>query len=348
MATLLDAAARPRSRTIAGIACIEIGMLLFVCQDGLMKSLLGEFTLWTLMLARTLVAVLVLTPLILVLGAPHRLLTPLWPLHLARASLFAFGFSMFYTAFPFMGLAALTTIFFSAPLFTALLAAVFLGETIGVHRIGCLMVGFAGVVIAMNPSAETFQWVALLPFACAMSYATSQVLARRIGERETSLTMGLYTIVFAGVLIVPLGYMVNLAFDPGPEFRHIRWDWQFPDPERIAILALLGVIGMAGYIMLSRAYQIANASLIAPFDYTYLPLATAMAWLVWGEVPSLHTVAGMALIVGSGLYLGYREVMQTRRRIDPPPTAEAVFVPGSPGGGLIHTSDVQGRQGAET
>jgi hypothetical protein len=110
----------------------------------------------------------------------------------------------------------------------------------------------------------------------------------------------------------------------------------------MAILPLLGLVGMTGYIMLSRAYQIANASLMAPFDYTYLPFATAMAWFFWNEVPGWHTLVGMALIVGSGLYLGYRELAQARRRDEPAPTAEAVFVPGSPGGGIVHASDTLG------
>ena len=60
--------------------------------------------------------------------------------------------------------------------------------------------------------------------------------------------------------------------------------------------SLLGVVGMVGFMMLSRAYQIAEASVVAPFDYVYLPMATAMAWAVWGEVPGASTFAGMALI----------------------------------------------------
>ena len=79
---------------------------------------------------------------------------------------------------------------------------------------------------------------------------------------------------------------------------------------------------------MSRAYQIAPASLVAPFDYTYLPVAALVAWLLWSEVPGQNTLIGMVLIVGSGLYLGYRELRQVRRAAEPPPTAETVFAPG--------------------
>ena len=157
-----------------------------------------------------------------------------------------------------MGLAEVTTIFFSAPLMTALLAAIFLNETIGRHHIGVL-------------------------------------------------------IAIAGVFIVPMGYAVNLFLEIGPDFQHLRWDWQLPAWERGHLLILLGSIGMVGYMLLSRAYQIAPASLIAPFDYTYLPFATAMAYLVWAGVPAANTLIGMALIVGGGVRAG-----QSRRRARPP------------------------------
>ena len=78
---------------------------------------------------------------------------------------------------------------------------------------------------------------------------------------------------------------------------------------------------------------------MAPFDYTYLPFAAAMAYLVWGEVPAANMLIGMALIVGSGIYLGYREIIAARRVIEPAPTAEAMFVPGSPAGALAHLAD---------
>ncbi len=327
------------SQTIAGIICIELGTLLFAFQDGMMKSLLGDFTVWTLIVARAIVTVLVFVPVILFLGRPHRLFSPLWPLHLMRASLFAVGFSLFYTAFPFMGLAELTTIFFSAPLITAVLAALFLGETVGLRRTTCLLIGFAGVIVAMNPTGETFQLVAILPLLCAVTYSFSQIMARPIGENETSLTLGLYTIALAGILVVPLGFAVNQMFELGPEFRHIRWEWSVPDSDETLSLLFLGLIGMVAYTLLSRAYQIANASLIAPFDYSYLPIAAILGYVGWGEVPNWNTLTGMVLIIGSGLYLGYREIQLARHASDPKPTADTVFLPGGPTDSMPYSSD---------
>ncbi|MFN3147702.1 MAG: DMT family transporter [Paracoccaceae bacterium] len=319
-----------QSRSLEGIACVVVSMTLFVGQDIMMKSLLALHPVWVLIAARGVMAVLILGPMVAVLGGPHRLWTPLWPLHLARAALFASGFAAFYAAFPFMPLAKISTIFFSAPLMIAAMAALWLGETIGPHRIGALVVGFFGVVVAMNPFGEAFDWIAVLPLFCAASYALSQILARRIGDRETTLTTGLFTVGFSGVLIVPTGWIVAHTLPLGPEFRHLSWDWSIASPGQVASLAALGALGMVAYMLASRAYQIASASLVAPFDYTYLPLAAVAAYLFWGEVPANTTLAGMAMIVAAGLYLGYRELVNRGDSTSALPVAESVVAPGNP------------------
>lgn len=314
------------NRAAAGILCAEVGMAFFVIQDVLVKTLLETHPVWNLIFVRTIVTLILLTPIMLWLGGPHRILTPLWPMHLARAALLAVGFTLFYTAFPFMGLAEVTTIFFSAPLMTALLAAVVLRETIGAHRIIALIVGFIGVVIAMNPAE--FTWIALLPLACAFTYALSQIIARQIGERDSTLTTGWQTIVFMGVMILPLGWLVSTFLPLGPEFHHLRMDVPVETAQDWPKLALLGVVGMVGWMLLSRAYQIANASLIAPFDYTYLPIAVVVAWLIFDEIPPLSTGIGMTLIIASGLYVGLRELRAARKNDDETVIAEAAFTPG--------------------
>lgn len=320
----------PLPRTAQGIACVLAGMVLFVGQDVLMKDMLSHYPVWMLIFVRSIVALVTLLPLVLWLGAPHRVFTPLWPWYLARAMLFASGFALFYTAFPFMGLAEVTTLFFSAPLMTATLAALFLQEKIGLHRAAALLVGFAGVVIAMNPAGGSFDWIAILPLVCALTYAISQTIVRKIGEQDTSLTIGLYTISFSGVLIIPMGFAVSQTIAITPELNHLRMEWPVPQAEGVGMLALLGSIGTVAYTLVSRAYQIANASVIAPFDYSYLPLAAALGYLLWGEVPPYTTFAGMLLIVASGMYTAYRELRVNRAETDNPPIAQTVFTPGAP------------------
>ncbi len=320
----------PTSKAVQGISCVLIGMLFFITQDALMKTLLLHYPIWMLIFLRSVVTVVVLVPLMLYLGGTHRLFSPLWPLHLARGTLFVVGFSLFYTAFPFMGLAEVTTIFFSAPLITGLLAAIWLKESIGPHRTAALVLGFVGVIIAMNPTGDSFSWIAILPLMCAVTYSISQILARKIGERESSLTVGLQTLTFSGIMILPIGWMVNQIIDIGPEFGHLRFAFPVDRPADIPQLLLLGATGMIGWILLSRAYQVANASLVAPFDYTYLPIAALVAYILWAEVPPSTTLIGMGLIVISGLYLGYRELKAAQNGDDPALVGEGLYAPGNP------------------
>jgi drug/metabolite transporter (DMT)-like permease len=336
-----DTSAPPLSRTLQGIACVLSGMVLFVGQDVLMKDMLTHYPVWMLIFGRSIVALLTLPPLVLWLGAPHRIFSPLWPWYLARAILFSTGFSMFYTAFPFMGLAEVTTLFFAAPLMTATLAALFLQEKIGLHRAAALLVGFAGVVIAMNPAGGSLGWIAVLPLLCALTYAISQIIVRKIGEQDTSLTIGFYTISLSGVLIVPMGFAVTQMIVITPELNHLRMDWPVPKAEGFAMLALLGAIGTVAYTLVSRAYQIASASVIAPFDYSYLPLAASLGYLLWGEVPPYTTFVGMVLIVASGMYTAYRELRVNRADNDNPPIAQTVFTPGGPAVVLVDALDAE-------
>ena len=331
----------PISRTLQGIVCVIAGMVLFVGQDLLMKGMLTTYPVWMLIFVRSVVALLTLLPLVLWLGAPHRIYTPLWPWYLARAVLFAGGFAMFYAAFPFMGLAEVTTLFFAAPLMTATLAAVFLQEKIGIHRVLALLVGFAGVVIAVNPTGGNFGWISILPVMTALTYAISQTIVRKIGEQDTSLVIGLYTISLSGVVIIPIGFAVTQVIEITPDLIHLRMSWPVPALDGLGMLALLGGIGTVAYTLVSRAYQIASASVIAPFDYSYLPLAALFGYLVWGEVPHFTTFVGMVLIVSSGMYTAYRELRIEREANDNPPTAQTVFTPGAPAVVLVDALDAE-------
>lgn len=318
------------SRAVQGIVCVELGMLFFVVQDAMMKTLLLSYPIWMLLFIRSAVSVVVLVPLILLLGGPYKLRTRFAYIHATRGTLFAVGFSLFYTAFPFMGLAEVTTIFFSAPLITALMAAFWLKETIGPHRIGALAIGSVGVLIAINPTGDGFSLIALLPLTCAVAYSASQILVRQIGEQESSLTVGLHTLAWSGVMILPMGWLVNQLVPLTTTFPHLHLTYPDVGLSEWPLLLLLGATGMTGYILLSRAYQVANASLVAPFDYTYLPLAVALGYFLFNEVPETNTLIGMALIVSGGLYLGFRELRATRHTDDVPIVAETVFAPASP------------------
>ena len=255
-----------------------------------MKFLLGDFPIWPLLLVRAVICSLVLVPLILYLGPPHRLLTPLWPLHVARALLFAFGFSLYYAAFPFMTLAAVTTIFFAAPLLTALFAAVFLKERIGVHRISALVLGFVGVIVAMKPGADSFQWVSMLPLICACSFATSQILARRIGDpRHRDGRWHLYDHSRrADRAAAGMGAERAVQYRPHKPRTCAGAGTLLPSVSCPGCSCWAPSAWSAGPCCpgLTRS-PIVGA--VAPFEYAYLPMAASLGYVAFDEIPALNT-----------------------------------------------------------
>ena len=324
------ASGRSPDRILIGILSIVVGMILFGVQDGMMKVLLNDYTVWMLLAVRGYVAVVVLVPLICYLGPPHRLLTPLWPIHVLRGFLFAIGFSSMYAAVPLMSLAKVMTIFFTGPLLITLFAVIFLGEKIGRYRIAALLVGISGIVVAIDPTVGGFDWAVLFPLATAFFYAIQQTLSRWMGDRETSMTLGLYSLGSASVFVMIMGYGLNYFLDMGPDFHHMRWEVWLPPLEESGILLFLGFNGMVAMLLLWRAYQIAPAGAIAPFDYTYLIWAVLIGYFFFDEVPTTNTIVGMLLIASSGLYIGFREIQQVKRKKSMAPTAEVILAPGIP------------------
>ncbi len=127
-----------------------------------------------------------------------------------------------------------------------------------------------------------------------------------------------------------MSWALNALVDIGAHAPHLAFRWFVPSTDALPMLIALGAIGMAGYILLSRAYQVGDASAIAPFEYIYVPIAAALGYFAWGEVPAWNTLVGMALIIVSGIYIGRREMVDARRAKTPAPTAETPFVPGHP------------------
>lgn len=295
------------SSSMIGIAAMIGSTIGFSVQDTLMKYFLEQYTLWNLMAFRWVITLTMLAVLILVLGKPHRLLSINSAFHAARAFSLFIAFICFYSALPKMGLAEAATIVYAAPLIIAVLALFMFKEKIGLRRGVALVIGFCGVVVAMRPSPEVFMPISLLPLVTAFSYALTFVLLRRVGGSETSLSVAFQTFLYFGGFIIAGGFVLTTLAGPIDGFPHLDWRWQYPEVNDLPLLLLLAACSVCGFVGISRAYQVASASVVAPFDYIYLAWATVLGFLIWGTVPDEYTIIGMCLIVCAGIYIGYRE-----------------------------------------
>lgn len=205
-----------------------------------------------------------------------------------------FGASAFY----FLGLltVALPTasaIAFVGPIIVTALSVPMLGEKVGVRRWTAVAVGFCGALIIIRPGASIAHWGAILVLLDALCYAIYQVLSRKIGSVDPAQT----SITLAGMG----GLLLALCTLP---FGHLK----LPDnPLDILLFFGLGLWGLLGHYFVTKAYQWSRASIIAPIGYGELVGSTLLGWIIFAEFPDRWTWTGAAVIVGSGLYITYRE-----------------------------------------
>ncbi len=303
-----DAASHRATRL--GIAAILLGVVCISVNDMAMKRLSGGYPLHQLVFIRSIVGLAVSVALLHLEGGWNLLRTDRPGLHALRAALVFLANMSFFAALAALPLATATAVFFIAPLFTTLLSVPILGERVGTRRLVAVGVGFLGVLAMMAPGADLGgapRWALALPVVAALAYATMQLLTRKLGARSRASALTIYIQVMF-LVITALVYFVagDGRFAEGitdPSLLFVLRAWVWPAPQDWGLLVLIGVLaGFVGYT-LSQAYRLAEAATVAPFEYAALPLAIFWGWLIFGELPGLNTLTGIALIGGAGLYV---------------------------------------------
>ena len=219
-----------------------------------------------------------------------------------------------YTAF-MMGLAALPladieAIRFSAPLMITFLSVVMLGEVVGPRRWMALIVGFIGVLLIVKPGSASFNLGSIFILISVLFYALTAILTRKLQTNDSSATMSYYSslvYLVAAFVLAPLPALVGEMPDAHPSFAFLLRAWSMPTLIDFSIMAGLGLVWAGWMYFMSRAYSVAQASVIAPFEYVSLPINIMWGFLIWQEVPTVMTLAGAFLTLASGLYVLYRE-----------------------------------------
>lgn len=291
-ADLQDIAYRQQHYSVtAGVLMMCAGIALLTVNDAIAKTLTERYAPVQIMFLRNLIALPVALAITLAMGGRSALRSHRPAAHLFRGILWIGAGLMFITSIKYLGLAEATTLVFVAPLIITAISSLFLGEYVGWRRWSAVVAGFVGVIVVVRPESAAFQLVSLLPVATAFVYALLMVGARWVDPRDSVWTLMLYLTGF-GVLLS--GLITPFAW------TEVRADdlWLF-----IGIAA----VGTAGMTMVTQAFRLAPAVVIAPLEYTALLWAVAFGWLIWSEVPDLATFVGAAIIVLSGVFILFRE-----------------------------------------
>ncbi len=290
---------------------------MFSLNDVGIKYLSGDYALHQIVLVRATVGLL-LTLLVLVpLEGGYHLLKTRYPVtHIVRGMCVVFANMCFFVGLASISLPEASAIFFIAPLFITALSVLFLGEKVGVRRWMAVVVGMAGVIVMLRPGSDAFRYAALLPLCAAFAYACLQILTRKIGLKEKASTMSFYIQAVFVVVCAVFG----LAFGDGryanpdnPSIDFLFRAWSQPQQRDFLIMVGLGVSSGIGGYLVSQAYRICEATLIAPFEYMALILAIFWGITLWGEWPDVIAWTGIFMIFSSGMFIFWREVMLDRK-----------------------------------
>ncbi len=298
---------------IQGVLCIVFGMVVLSLQDSLIKYMSGDYPLHQIVFSRSCIAILLTVYFAHLEGGIGLLRTRRLPLQLFRGLLMVISNMCYFLALAAMPLADAAAIFFVAPLFITALSVPFLGEKVGPWRWAAVLAGMAGVAVMLRPGEGLIEVAALLPIGAALCYATMQMTTRRLGGTDRASTLAFYVHLCFIVASVAFGLIAGdgrFATGGHPSLEFLFRAWVRPTGFDGLLMLSCGVlIAIAGYLM-SQAYRIAEATLLAPFEYSAMPFAVLWGVLWWGDWPDATAFLGISMIVGSGLFVFYRETLR--------------------------------------
>ncbi|MDX6751849.1 DMT family transporter [Geminicoccaceae bacterium 1502E] len=275
-----------------GLAALSY--LSFSTADALIKGSSAAYSVFQIATVMSLFALLPVVVLGLAQGGVRGLLPNRWGLVLLRGVLTATGSICAWLAFSMLPLADGYAILFAAPMLVTVLSAVILREEVGWRRWLATGIGFAGVMVMVRPDFATLELGHGLALAGASCGALSFVVLKRIGTRERSAPV--LFILFLSILAASLPMTVR--------------DFVMPDLTGLLAMAVAGLLMGMGQTGLVLATRSAPAVVVAPFQYSQMIWAVLFGALLFGDRPTPMLFAGMALVVGSGLFILWRETVR--------------------------------------
>ena len=281
-----------RQDTLLGIGIIASGYAVISLADAAAKWVLPDVGVAMTMIWRGVFGMLAIALLVRGRGLmPQRV-----PLLAARSGLHCLVSGSFYIAwFNAMPLADSYVLAAVAPLMMTLLAVPLLGERVGWRRMTSTAVGFAGVLVMLQPGGDLWRWEAGMLLAGTVVLAVTRIWTRVLAATDTPQAIAFWLLAAH----VPMGLLLLPVFPP-PSGLLPSWD--------IALaLAFFGLANGLAHFLFARAFAIAPVSALAPYEYTTLLWGGMLGFLIWSEVPSWITLGGAALVIAAGLYNLHRE-----------------------------------------
>lgn len=284
-----EAAPPGAQNALVGIALTALSFFIFAGGNAIGKWLETDCPVGETLFVRSAVTLLLLLPFLRrrdlriagAIGKP-------W-LHLLRMVGTVIDSSAYYWAISVLPLADVSAVYLASPIYVTGMSALFLGERVGWRRWTAVLVGFAGVLIALRPSGAGLSVHALVAVAGSLFFSMSLVATRRLRGVSNIVLVSSQTVALLVATLVTA----------------VAWVW--PTPAQAGLLVLLGAVTTTGFLCMYHGLRLALASVVAPFQYTSIIWAVVMGYLVFGDVPGAATLAGAAVIIGAGVFIVWRE-----------------------------------------
>ena len=249
-----------------------------------------EYNAVQITFARAIVVLILLMPFIYKLGGLNFLKTKKPFLHFFRGLAGLIGNVMFFLAFQRLPVADVTVISQAVPIFSCILAIIFLGETIGWRRWTAITIGFLGVIIAINPSVN-IAVASLYALGGTLMWSITIIFLRLLGSTEHPVKTVFYFML--------VSVIVTSIFQP--------FLWKEPSFEVILLFIGIGIAALLTQLLMTYALQKAPASIVSPFNYTGIVWAIIFDYIIWNAHPMFATIFGGIIITISGIYIFKRE-----------------------------------------
>ena len=281
-------------------------------MDGMAKLTPNEVPVLQIVAARFGVQVVILIPLAIMMGVAMRPTARDVIGHLMRGLMLLLATFCFFSAIRYMPIANAMAIFFVEPFILTLMGGLLLGEQVGPRRIIACIIGFIGALFVIQPSFQELGFVALYPLGTAVTFAAYMILTRTMSDRQHPPTLHAYTALGESVLFLPL----IIGFDG----RGNPWlDPVWPNEFAMMTLLAVGIMATISHLLLSVALKLAPTATIAPLQYLEIAGSVAVGYILFQDFPDSLTWLGIAIIVGSGLYVFARERRADLERRPTPP-----------------------------
>jgi drug/metabolite transporter (DMT)-like permease len=303
-----------KTGSLLGIVYVIGASVAFSLNDVGIKFLSGDYPLHEVVLVRACVALIITLAFFIPLeGGLKNLRTNKLKLHLLRGLFVVFANVSFFLGLASISLPEATAIFFVSPLVITLFSVIFLREYVGVWRWFAVIVGLLGTLVMLRPTSGAFQLAALFPLGAAVGYASLHILTRKMGGTEKASTMAVYIQIVFVVVSASMGIVTGdgrYAGSDDPSWEFLFRAWSMPTTTDFFVMFVVGCASAFGGYMVSQAYRLTPAALIAPFEYVALLLAIIWGITLFGEWPDAVAWIGIGLILFGGLFLVWREAVR--------------------------------------